>query len=107
MISCDPSLSKMPRKNSRKETASISSHPTHVVALYDYVPGQSDINVGDTWAIQAPHLDTHLSFLKGETFKVIGDVDWWLYVNSNEGKTGYIPSILTAPLNRDCLNTEQ
>jgi hypothetical protein len=90
-----------------KGTIGISNHPMHVVALYDYVPGQSDVEMGDMWAIHAPHLDTHLSFLKGETFKVIGDVDWWLFVTSNDGKTGYIPSILTAPLNTDCLNTEQ
>lgn len=88
------------------KTVDISSHLMHVVALYDHVPGQSDIDLGDKWAIQSPHPDTHLSFLKGETFRVIGEVDWWLYVTSSDGKTGYIPSILTAPLNTNCLNTE-
>ena len=85
----------------------ISSNAIHLVALYDYVPGQSDIDLGDTWTIQAPHLDTHLSFLKGDTFMVIGDVDWWLCVKSNDGETGYIPSLLVAPLRIDCLNIEE
>ena len=89
-----------------KKTVSISKHPVHVVTLYDYVPGESNFVMGETSAMQAPHLDTHLSFLKGEIFKVTGDVDWWLYVTSNDGNTGYIPSVLTAPLNTDCLNNE-
>ena len=91
----------------KKEIGDISRHSMHVVALYDYVPGQTDNHMADIWDIQAPHPDTHLSFSKGDTFTVIGDVDWWLYVTSNTDETGYIPSILTAPLNTDCLNTEQ
>ncbi|XP_028401657.1 multidrug resistance-associated protein 1-like [Dendronephthya gigantea] len=89
-----------------KFSGNVPSHLMHVVALYDHVPGESDIDLGDKWAIQSPHPDTQLSFLKGETFRVIGEVDWWLYVTSSDGKTGYIPSILTAPLNTNCLNTE-
>ena len=90
-----------------RDIRNIPTHVMHLVALYDYVPGQSDIYLGDTWDFQAPHPDTHLSFSKGDTFTVIGDVDWWLYVTSSYDETGYVPSILTAPLNTDCLNTEQ
>ncbi|XP_046853046.1 multidrug resistance-associated protein 1-like isoform X2 [Xenia sp. Carnegie-2017] len=76
----------------------------HVVALYDYFPGQSDIT--DVWYAQAPHINTHLNFAKGDLFEVIGDVDWWLYVKTNDGESGYIPSLFTAPVNDDCLNKD-
>lgn len=81
--------------------------PTHVVALYDYVPGETEAaDIGDTWSV-APHVSVQLTFLKGDTFKLIGDLDWWLYATSSSGKTGYIPSVFMAPLKNDCLNSEE
>lgn len=91
----------------KEESGNIASRAMHVVALYDYTPGQSHIDLGNTCSRLAPHLDTQLSFVKGDTFKVTGDADWWLYVASNDGKTGYVPSILTAPLKIDGLSIEQ
>jgi hypothetical protein len=89
-----------------KETVIISNRQVHVVALYDYVPGENDPQLGETTALEAPHLDTQLSFLKGDIFEVTGEVDWWLYVTSSDGNTGYIPSVLMAPLNTECLSGE-
>ena len=88
------------------EAVTPSGNPTHVVALSDYVPGESEIDFGATRVVQAPHIEEHLSFLKGNIFKLVGDANWWLYVTSSDGKTGYIPSILTAPLNTHSLNPE-
>lgn len=79
--------------------------PSHVVSLYGYIPGETEVaDLGDTWSV-APHITMQLNFLKGETFELIGDLDWWLYVTSSTGKTGYIPSVFMAPLKTDRFNS--
>ena len=77
----------------------VSKTPSHVVALYNHIPTESNLFNENEPDFIAPDAAVQLAMNKGEVFEVIGDLDWWLYVKSPNGENGYAPSVLTVPVN--------
>ena len=80
--------------------------PTHIVALYDHTPTQDDTFNENEPSYVTPDTNVQLLIKKGEIFEVTGEVDWWLFVKSQD-QSGYVPSYLTVPVKYDQLTPDE
>ena len=80
---------------------------THAVALYNYVPTEDDIFNESEPTYIAPDASVQLTMRKGEIFKVTGELDWWLFVESPDQGHGYVPSYLLVPIKYDVLTGDE
>ncbi len=91
-------------KKNNKDTS--QKAPTHVVALYDHLPTEDDIFNENEPSYITPDANVQLATKKGEIFEVTGDLDWWLFVKSQD-QTGYVPSYLMVPVKYDQLTADE
>jgi hypothetical protein len=84
----------------------VKKAPTHIVALYDHFPTEDDLFNLNEPSYVTPDTNVQLPMKKGQIFELTGEVDWWLFVKSQD-QTGYIPSYLTVPIEYDQLTADE
>ncbi|XP_028401273.1 multidrug resistance-associated protein 1-like [Dendronephthya gigantea] len=80
--------------------------PTHVVALYNYLPTEDDIFNESEPSYIAPDANVQLTIRKGDIFELTGELGWWLFVESSDHGHGYVPSYLMVPVKYDVLTAD-